>query len=70
MGAKMFNSGRKTLFCLGYRLSKHKMTLFSKHLGGMTLLADPWLRLWRDGTRQCLPYHNHEMWKTNWGSKI
>jgi len=69
-GAKMFNSRRKTLFWLGYRLSKHKMTLFSKNLGGMTLLADPWLRLWPDGTRQCLPYHNHGTCKTNWGSKI
>jgi len=33
----MFNSRRKTPFCLGYRLSKHKMSLFSKNLGGMTL---------------------------------
>ena len=64
-GTKMFNFRRKTLFCLGYRLSKRKITLFSKNLGGITLLADPWLRLRRDDTRQCLPYHNHEMWKTN-----
>jgi len=28
-GAKMFDFRRKTLFCLGYRLSKHKMTTYS-----------------------------------------
>jgi len=31
----------------------------------MTLSIDLWLRLRRDSTRQCLPYYNHEMWKTN-----
>jgi len=30
----MFDFGRITLFCLGKRLSKHKMTIFSKTLGG------------------------------------
>jgi len=29
----MFNFRRKTLFCLEKRLSKHKMTIFSKNLG-------------------------------------
>jgi len=29
-GVKMFDFRRKTLFCLGYHLSKHKMTLNSK----------------------------------------
>ena len=33
-GAKMFDFRRITLFCLKKRLSKHKMTLFSKNLGG------------------------------------
>jgi len=28
MGAKMFDFRGITLFCLGYRLSKHKMTIF------------------------------------------
>jgi len=28
VGAKMFDFRRITLFCLGYRLSKHKMTTF------------------------------------------
>ena len=30
----MFDFRRKALFCLEKRLSKHKMTLFSKNLGG------------------------------------
>jgi len=30
----MFDFRRITLFCLGYRLSKHKMTICSKNLGG------------------------------------
>jgi len=32
-GAKMFDFRRMTLFCLEKRLSKHKMTIFSKNLG-------------------------------------
>ena len=41
-GAKMFDFRRITLFCLEKRLSKHKITTFSKNLrGGMTLLAPP-----------------------------
>ena len=35
----MFDFRRITLFCLGYRLSKHKMTICSKNLGGMAPLA-------------------------------
>jgi len=40
VGAKKFGGGQifdfrcKTLFCLEKRLSKHKMTIFSKHFGG------------------------------------
>jgi len=33
-GAKMFDYRRITLFCLEKRLSNHKMTIFSKNLGG------------------------------------
>jgi len=33
-GAKMFDFRRITLSCLEKRLSKHKMTIFSKNLGG------------------------------------
>jgi len=33
-GAKMFDLGRITLFCLGYRLAKHKMTIVLKIGGG------------------------------------
>jgi len=33
-GAKVFDFRRITLFCLEKRLSKHKMTIFSKNLGG------------------------------------
>jgi len=31
---KMFDFRRITRFCLGYRVSKHKMTAASKHTGG------------------------------------
>ena len=30
----MFDFRQKALFCLGYRLSKHKMTINSKNFGG------------------------------------
>jgi len=33
-GGEMFDFRRITLFCLEKRLSKHKMTIFSKNLGG------------------------------------
>jgi len=33
-GGKMFDFRRITLFCLEKRLSKHKMTIFSKNVGG------------------------------------
>jgi len=39
--AKMFAFRRITLFCLEKCLSKHKMTIFSKTLGGMAPLAPP-----------------------------
>jgi len=38
---KMFGIRRITLFCLEKRLSKQKMTIFSKHFGGITPLATP-----------------------------
>jgi len=41
MGAKMFYFRRMALFCLEKRLSKHKMTIFSKHWGGMAPFAPP-----------------------------
>jgi len=37
----MFNFRRITLFCLEKRLSKHKMTIFSKNLGGHGLFDPP-----------------------------
>jgi len=37
-GGKMFDFSRITLFSLEKRLSKHKMTIFSKSLGGMAPL--------------------------------
>jgi len=41
-GGIMFDFRRITLFCLEKRLSKHKMTMFSKNLvGGMAPLAPP-----------------------------
>jgi len=46
-GCKMFDFRRMTLFCLEKRLSKHKMTIFSKNLEGvMVPFVPPWLRLW------------------------
>jgi len=47
-GDKMFDFRRITLFCLEKRLSKHKMTIFSKHLGVamVSLPLPPRLRLW------------------------
>ena len=50
--AKMFDFRRITPFCLEKRLSKHKMTIFSKSLGGHGSFPPPWLRLW--------------FWKHNW----
>ena len=44
-GAKKFDCRRITLFCLEKRLSEHKMTIFSKKLGGHGPFAPPWLRL-------------------------
>jgi len=44
-GAKMFDFRRITLFCLENRLSKHKMTIFSKMLGRAMAPFPPWLRL-------------------------
>jgi len=35
VGGKMFDFKRITLFCLEKRLSKHKMTIFSKNLRGL-----------------------------------
>ena len=40
-GGKMFDFRRITLFCLEKRLSKHKMTIFSKNLGGAWPLVSP-----------------------------
>jgi len=42
-GAKMFDFWRITLVCLEKRLSKHKMTIFSKHFWGAWSLWPPWL---------------------------
>jgi len=40
-GAKMFDFRRITLFCLEKRLSKHKITMFPKNLGGPWPLWPP-----------------------------
>jgi len=37
----MFDFRRITLFCLDKRLTKHKMTILSKNLGGMAPFAPP-----------------------------
>jgi len=41
----MFDFRRIRLFCLEKRLSKNKMTIFSKNLGGHGSFGPPWLRL-------------------------
>jgi len=43
---EMFDFRRKTLFCVGYHLSKHKMTINSKNLSDHGPFGPPWLRLW------------------------
>jgi len=45
LGGKMFDFKRITPFCLEKRLSKHKMTMFSKNLGVHGPFRPPWLRL-------------------------
>ena len=45
-GVKIFDFRRITLFRLGYCLSRHKMTIYSKTLWGPCPLKPPWLRLW------------------------
>ena len=44
-GAKVYDFRGITLFYLEKCPSKHKMTIFSKNVGGMAPLAPPWLRL-------------------------
>jgi len=39
-GAKYFDFKRATVFCLGHRLSKHKMT-YAKNLGGRGPIGPP-----------------------------
>jgi len=41
----MFVFRRITRFCLKKCLSRHKMTVFSKNLGGHGPFVSPWLRL-------------------------
>jgi len=40
-GGKIFDFRQITLFCLKKRLSKQKMTIFSKNLGAVAPLASP-----------------------------
>ena len=49
-GGGMFDFRRITLFCLEKRLSKHKMTIFSKNLEGHGPFPPPWLRLCLQGS--------------------
>jgi len=44
-GGKMFDFRQITLFCLRYRFSKHKMTIYAKHLREHGPLGLTWLRL-------------------------
>jgi len=49
-GSKVLDFWRLTLFCLEKRLSRHKMTIFSKNFEGMALLPPPCLRLFTNVT--------------------
>jgi len=40
-GAKYFDFKWATVFCLGHRLSKHKMTRYTRNLGDMATLPPP-----------------------------
>jgi len=40
-GVKMFDFRQITLFCLEKHFSKHKMTMFSKNLGGYGPFGSP-----------------------------
>jgi len=50
---------RITLFCLEKRLSKRKITIFFKHLGGHDPFGTLWLRLW------CGSIRNPAMFRCN-----
>jgi len=50
-GGKMFDFRRITLFCLEKQLSKHKMSIFSKYLGGHGLLGNAY---------GCMVYHTEK----------
>jgi len=55
----MFDFRRITLFCLEKRLSKHKMTMFSKNLGGAWPLCPTaslrlWLQIGLTNTSRCV----------------
>jgi len=39
-GGEMFNFRQITLFCMGYHLSRYKMTIYAKILGGMAPRTD------------------------------
>ena len=45
LGGKVFDFRRITLFCWENRLSKHKITIFYKNLGGHGPFGIPWLCL-------------------------
>ena len=53
----MFDFKRITLFCVEKRLSKHKMTMFSKNLGGHGPFGPPWLR-------PCTSVPRNTVWET------
>jgi len=58
-GGKSIDFKRATVFCLGHRLSKHKMTRYATSLGGIPPWPS-WLRLW---PRQCCDCLFAILWK-------
>jgi len=62
----MFDFRRITLFCLEKRLSKHKITIFSKNLRGAKAPLAPWLFLWSEDKKRTQSDTRHTFPKTIW----
>jgi len=60
LGQEMFDFRRATVFCLGYRLSKHKTIRYYKNFGGNCL---PWLHPCTEGRSHPDPRQlRHWLW--------
>ena len=66
----MFDFTRITLFCLEKRLSKHKMTIFSKNFWGEWPLCPPRLRLWTSIFCKLIEFHPEKWFQKQLKSKF